>query len=217
MDIPKDWTFRTASVANGFDQHVREQLPWYDLMSGAVSHIARHYLPDDGVGYDLGCSTGNIGRCLEETIKSRNVEWLPVDSSEAMRNVYRGPGNFISADFAAMDFKPFDVAVAFLSFMFLTYEKRMKAFNLLRKRCKRGGAIIVVDKMQGIGGYLGTVLARLTIAGKMASGISSDQILAKELSLGGSQRPLAESEIMPATKVFQFGEFAGWVIERSVK
>ena len=31
MEIPKEWTFENASVAQSFNQHVREQLPWYDL------------------------------------------------------------------------------------------------------------------------------------------------------------------------------------------
>ena len=37
MDIPKEWTFENASVAQSFNQHVREQLPWYDLVTGAVA------------------------------------------------------------------------------------------------------------------------------------------------------------------------------------
>ena len=45
MDIPTNWTFETSGVAQGFDRHVREQLPWYDLATNAILHVARHYIP----------------------------------------------------------------------------------------------------------------------------------------------------------------------------
>jgi tRNA (cmo5U34)-methyltransferase len=58
------------------------------------------------------------------------------------------------------------------------------------------------------------MMQRLTLAGKISAGASPSDVIAKELSLAGSQRPLAASEI-PATaiEIFRFGEFAGWLIE----
>lgn len=213
MQIPRDWTFQTASVAAGFDTHVREQLPWYDLMSGAVAHVARHYIPHGGVVYDLGCSTGNIGRLLKEPLAARQARFLPIDSAESMAKFYDGPGAFTVADIGAMEFERFDVAIAFLSLMFVPVAQRAGILSKLRASCNTGGAIIVVDKMQFGGGYLGTVLSRLTLAGKMAVGVPAEQVLAKELSLFGIQRPLDRAELgKDAVQIFQFGEFAGWVI-----
>lgn len=213
MEIPRDWTFKTSDVAAGFDQHVREQLPWYDLMSGAVAHIARHYIPEGGTVYDLGCSTGNIGTLLSDIITARRAMFIPIDNAESMRGEYRGPGEFTVADVAAMEIQPFDVAVAFLCLMFIPKAKRAGLIARLRDKCNLGGAIIVVDKMQNCGGYLGTVTSRLTLAGKVAASVPSDQIIAKEMSLAGVQRPLSNEEMIGATQVFQFGEFAGFVIE----
>ncbi|WP_321900045.1 hypothetical protein, partial [Paraburkholderia heleia] len=42
--------------------HVHEQLPWYDLATETVVHFARHYIPNGGRVYDIGCATGNVGR-----------------------------------------------------------------------------------------------------------------------------------------------------------
>lgn len=57
-----DWTFH--GFAKVFDGHVREQLPWYELASAAIGLIARQYIPKGGKVYDLGASTGNVGRVL---------------------------------------------------------------------------------------------------------------------------------------------------------
>ena len=71
MDIPTNWTFETSGVAQGFDRHVREQLPWYDLATNAILHVARHYIPENGLVYDFGASTGNIGRALAPILKKK--------------------------------------------------------------------------------------------------------------------------------------------------
>jgi tRNA (cmo5U34)-methyltransferase len=211
MDIPRDWTFATSEVARGFDRHVREQLPWYDLLTGAVAHIARHYIPHGGLVYDLGCSTGNIGRSLADVIKSRNVRFVAVDSAESMRAIYDAPGEFVVADISSMPIEPFDVAIAFLSLMFIPVACRANLISTLANHRRPGGAIIIVDKMESSGGYLGTVLSRLTLAGKAASNVPASEIVAKELSLCGIQRPLSPREVKGGVEVFRFGEFAGYV------
>jgi tRNA (cmo5U34)-methyltransferase len=54
LAIPCDWSFRDERIAAAFERHVREQLPWYELATGAAAHVARHYLPERGTVYDLG-------------------------------------------------------------------------------------------------------------------------------------------------------------------
>ena len=215
MEIPTNWTFKNRSVAEGFDRHVREQLPWYDLMSGAVAHVARHYIGENGRVYDLGCSTGNIGNLLIDTLDERNVEFHPVDNAEEMREMYVGPSEFELLDIRYMDFEPFDVAISFLCLMFMSPSQRRLVLDKLVQSMKVGGAIIIVDKMEAEAGYLGTVMNRLTLAGKTATGVSADDIITKELSLVGAQRPMSRKELPAhnATEIFRFGEFAGWVIQ----
>ena len=59
INIPKTWTFRDSNVAEGFDEHVREQLPWYDMTSNAIAHIGRHFITDGGLVYDKTQTWGN--------------------------------------------------------------------------------------------------------------------------------------------------------------
>jgi ParB-like chromosome segregation protein Spo0J len=51
------------------------------------------------------------------------------------------------------------------------------------------------------------------LAGKVATGTSSEDIVAKELSLQGVQRPLSVGFPPDGREVFRFGEFVGWVVE----
>ncbi len=213
-----DWTFRDTGIAQSFDNHVREQLPWYDLATGAVAHIARHYIPENGLVYDIGASTGNIGRSIADTLESRSARLVSIESSEEMAALYQGPGELVVADASGYDFAQFDVAVLFLVLMFVPSGTRRAFLSRLCETIKPGGAMIVFDKTEAFSGYLSTVMHRLTIAGKVAQGARPDEIIAKELSLVGVQRPIPARIITDAApgavEVFRFGEFAGWVIER---
>lgn len=215
MDIPKEWTFEHAGVAQSFNQHVREQLPWYDLVTGAVAHIARHYIPQGGLVYDIGASTGNIGKALEAALKQRQAKLVPIEPSAEMCGQYSGPGkeHLVQMDACRFDYEPFDVAVCYLVMMFIPVGARAAFIAKLRASLKPGGAIVIVDKCEAATGYQATVLWRLTLAGKVAAGVSPEHIIAKELSLGGVQRPLDPAILGEnAAEWFRFGEFAGWII-----
>lgn len=218
MEIPADWTFKSRSVAQHFDQHVREQLPWYDMATGLVSHMGRHYLPEMGRMYDLGASTGNITRMLEGEITNRRVEAISVDYSVEMAALWNGIGEFEVGDVRTMKYKPYDFCVCFLLLMFLPPADQKTTLQKLYDALRPGGALLVFDKTDTFNGYLGTVVHRLALAGKVATGCTPDEIIRKELSLAGAQRPLDPNTVglieLGATEVFRFGEFAGWIIEK---
>lgn len=213
MEIPKNWTFKSEEIAANFDQHVREQLPWYDLTTGIVAHVGRHYIPQNGNVYDIGASTGNIGKAIAGTLTARSATFTAIESSKEMADRYSGPGTLEIADATEYPFLMFDFAVCFLVLSFIPHLKRKALLSVLRERIKQGGALIVFDKCKPCGGYVSTVMSRLALAGKMAAGVDARQILDKELSLSGVQRPLNPTELIGATEIFRFGDFAGWIIE----
>lgn len=217
MLIPNEWTFKNIEIASEFDSHVREQLPWYDLVSSAVAHIARHYLPENGLVYDIGASTGNIGRQLQDSLSARNARLIAIDNSPEMVAKYDAPGQAIVANALLFDYEPFDVGILFLVLMFMPVSSRKEFVRKLITNLSPGGALIIVDKVDVPRGYISTVLHRLTMAGKVAAGCDMAEVTLKELSLGGVQRPLPHDFGMRldynTTEFFRFGEFAGWVIE----
>ena len=213
MNIPRDWTFKTTDIAEGFDKHVREQLPWYELTTGVLSHVARHYIPEGGMVYDIGASTGNVGLAIADTLTTRRATFVPLDSSPQMKPLYRGPGELQICDATEFAFQPFDLAVCFLSLMFVPPAKRPALIAKLTSLVRPGGAIVIFDKTVSATGYVATVLWRLALAGKVAAGADARDVIAKELSLSGVQRPIAPGELAGAVEIFRFGDFAGWIIE----
>lgn len=221
MKIPKDWTFQSDDVARHFNTHIKEQLPWYDMLTKAVGLIARHYIQHAGVVYDLGCSTGNISRELAEVMQHRQAKLLAIDNSPAMKEFFSGSGEFVLADVESYDYKPFDLAILYLILQFVSMEHRKPLLERLTAQCKPGGAIIIVDKYlsETDSAYIQTIKRRITLLGKTISGTSPSEIIEKELSLSGVQRPLDTSELfsglgVKAYEFFRFGEFAGWILPK---
>ena len=215
MDIPREWTFENTKVASGFDRHVREQLPWYDLVTGAVAHIARHYIPKGGLVYDIGASTGNIGQAIEETIAERKAKLIGIEASAEMCARYKAPGELVQIDALDYRFQPYDLAICYLVLMFLPVGKRQEFIDYLKSLIKPGGALLIVDKCEAATGYEATVFWRLTLAGKIAAGVDAESVIAKELSLSGVQRPLDPAMLGDdAVQWFRFGDFAGWIVTK---
>lgn len=203
-----DWTF--TDVPDGFDAHVRKQLPWYDFATQCVAFVARHYLPTrGGVLYDIGASTGNITRALAPTIQERRVVAISVEENAAMAEQFRGHGALLVSPVQDIELEEFDVAILFLTLMFIPFSEREALMDRLRSKMRKGGAIIVVDKVADSGGYLGVCLRRLTLLWKELSGVDGNDIINKEISLAGVQRPTERDGRL----FLKFGEFEGWIIE----
>jgi tRNA (cmo5U34)-methyltransferase len=209
----KDFKFSGEMIGNNFNSHVREQLPFYEMLTNAVTMIVRNYLPENGLVYDIGASTGNITANLKDFAISRNAKVESIERSEEMSKTWNGYGVIHTANAKDFDYQKFDVCICFLVLMFLSIEERKELLIKLKSQLKQGGIIIIVDKLLVDGGYFGTVMRRLTLDWKLKNGATPEQIITKELSLSGVQRPMTEGELMGGREFFKFGEFVGWVIE----
>jgi tRNA (cmo5U34)-methyltransferase len=210
----KDFTFDKEMTGKNFDSHVREQLPFYSMLTNAVSMIVRNYLPKNGRMYDIGASTGNITKAIADFAKDREAEVISIDNSKDMVSTWDGYGICTKADAEYFIYEQFDVAVCFLVLMFMTKKERSCLIEKLQDKMNEGGIIIIVDKIMVEGNYFGTVLRRMTLDYKLKNGATPEQIINKELSLSGVQRPMDQHEIdqHDFQQFFQLGEFAGWVI-----
>lgn len=216
MDIPQEWTFNTSGVADEFDAHVREQLPWYDLVTDAIVQIGRHYISEGGHVYDIGASTGNVGRALSETLAQRNATLIAIEAAPEMAAKYVGPGDLEVCRAETYAYQQFDFCVSMLALMFVPPSEARSLLRRLVEAIKPGGALVVVERMLPPSGYLSIVTSRLTLSAKAAMGAPADQIIAKELSIAGVQRPINARMMREVNAVewFRFGDFAGYIIER---
>jgi tRNA (cmo5U34)-methyltransferase len=214
------WTFDTPEIASTFDSHVREQLPWYDMVTDAVVYIARNYLPEFGTVVDIGASTGNMVDKLMPLTVERWADVIAIEKSIPMCKVLQTKyekSEYVSVqnvNITNSEMPEAEVYIMFLTMMFIPTERRKALMKAMRANCTKGGVIIVVDKVCDHSGYFATVLKRLTMQFKLQQGAKPEDVLNKEMSLAGVQIPIDPAILgEDAKQFFRMGEFAGWVIE----
>jgi tRNA (cmo5U34)-methyltransferase len=214
------WTFETPEIAAGFDDHVREQLPWYDMVTDAVVYIVRNYLTDSNTVVDVGASTGNMVDKLMPLLLERKAYAVALEKSPTMVEVlnkrFESHHNVrvVREDVRTCGWEQAQVYVVFLTMMFIPVHERKRVIDRLRANLLKGGVLVVVDKVCDHGGYFATVLKRLGMHWKIQQGASLGDVTTKEMSLAGVQIPFDPSMLgADAKEFFRMGEFAGWVVE----
>ena len=216
----KSWTFETKEIAENFDAHVREQLPWYEMVTDAVCYIVRNYLAQGQTIIDVGASTGNTIHKLMPLIEERDAKAIAIEKSSSMVDIMNhrflnAPRVRVKKSDVTMTILPKgQVYIVFLTLMFIPVHMRKVVIDDIRSNCMEGGVIIIVDKVCDHGGYLSTVLKRLGMRFKLQQGAEPEDVLNKEMSLAGVQIPLDPAVLgKDAKQFFRMGEFAGWIIE----
>lgn len=166
----------------------------------------------------VGCATmrnGNVGRALDETLTARKASLVAIEESAEMGEKWWGPGHLAITPAQDYDWQPYDFGVAMLCLMFLRPDDLEPLLDQLVGKLRPGGALVLVERMLPPAGYLSIVSSRLTLEAKRLAGATGDEIVTKELSLAGAQRPLDRRllEAYGAVEWFRYGDFAGWVIE----
>jgi tRNA (cmo5U34)-methyltransferase len=215
----KSWTFETLEIANTFDNHVREQLPWYDMVTESVAYIIKNYLSENDTVVDIGASTGNMIEKILPLVQERSCYITAIEKSESMfdklKNKYANESciELVDSDVMDIELPKAKVYILFLTLMFIPIHQRQKLMQRIKDKCEEGGVIIIVDKVCDHHGYFSTVLKRLTMHFKLLQGAKPEDVLIKEMSLAGVQIPIDISLLGNAKEFFRMGEFAGWVIE----
>jgi len=219
MNIPEHWTFHSPEIANRFEEHVREQLPWYDMVTDAVVYIVRNYLTRHDRVVDIGASTGNMINKLMPLLLEREAYVTAIEDSNSMIDilvdrfaVYHNV-TLEHADVVTFPLEMAQVHIMFLTMMFIPVHQREALLQRIRAKTKKGGVIIIVDKVADHAGYFATVLKRLGMHWKINQGAKLEDVAKKEMSLAGVQIPFDPAMIPDAKQFFRMGEFAGWVIE----
>lgn len=220
MDYSTGWNW-DKDTANNFDNHIKSQLIWYDLMTDIVKDIAQAYLPQNGTFYDIGCGIGNISRALKPILKSRNIMSNSIDSSESMIYKFKGYGGFHKMkieDF--INDKDFlsnapNLVTCVLSLMFVPVPERENVVSKIREMLKQGGAAIFVERcLPEKIGYFNLVMQRILWKQKRENDVCLEDIVDKEISLMGVQIPVNPDLFKNDYEFFRIGDFRGWIIEK---
>ena len=79
---PSDFRF-SSKVATVFDDMVNRSVPFYEEMQRMIAELAADHYQEDGIVYDLGCSTGTTMIHMDAAIPE-SVAFIGIDDSKDM-------------------------------------------------------------------------------------------------------------------------------------
>ncbi len=150
-----DFTFNDK-VAEVFDDMLERSVPCYRQVLDMTGKLLDSFVQDGDLIYDLGCSTGRPLIALAEMLKSKELHYIGMDSSEAMINKARIKAEMYSkqnqisfelADITTTALEPCGAVLLSYTLQFLRPMNRAAFLRKIYASLKPGGILILSEKI----------------------------------------------------------------------
>jgi len=197
--IKKQFEF-DEEVAAVFDDMLERSVPFYKESQKITEFFALKNLNDEGILYDLGCSTAslllNIHRSLDV-----NAELIGLDNSEAMLaqakrkcEAYGAKVDVLNADILDYDYKEADVFISNYTLQFIRPLVREELVKKIASSLKKEGIFIFSEKVISHHSKLNKDLIECYYDFKKEQGYSEYEIMQKREALENVLVPYSEEE-----------------------
>ena len=207
---PGQWEFTPAVVAE-FDQHVRQSVPFYDVIQDAVAELSDWLAPDGSLIVDMGCSTGTTLAAILARHPDRQYDLIGYDTSQPMLDAAKakiGAHPFLGIadpiDAGRLAHTAADLTLALFTLQFLPAAARTATLLEARRSSSETGAILIAEKLRVPDSRWAEVATELSWDVKAVAGIPSESIRAKARALRGVLTPGSSDEL--TARLLQ----AGW-------
>lgn len=179
-------------VADVFPDMLKRSIPGYHEIIRGIGAIARHFITEGGLVYDLGCSLGAATISIREQVTGCDFQVIAVDASTAMVercrrqfSMYKSCSNIevLCADITKMSFTPCDLVVLNFTLQFIEPPLRAELLKRLADSVKPGGALILSEKVCFSDERLDALMQKMHIDFKKANGYSDLEIAQKRAAL----------------------------------
>ena len=191
---PFQWTFKSEQTANKFNEHVEKSVPFYKEIHKIVKIIGGFFVEDDTNVYDIGSSTGNLLKGMSNILK-RNANYIGIDNSiymnqVAMNDVDSDNIKIISEDVQDFKFTNASYITSILTLQFINIEDREKILKNVYQGLNKGGAFILVEKVNGEFVQSHEIMNQIYHDFKLENGLTYEEVIKKSQSIRGVLKPL---------------------------
>ena len=223
--IKKQFEF-DEEVAVVFDDMLKRSVPFYKESQDITEFFVHKNLSEDGVVYDLGCSTASLLLNIQRGL-SVNAKLVGLDNSEAMLaqakrkcEAYGANIEVLNADILEYDYKKADVFISNYTLQFIRPLVREELVKKIALSLKKEGIFIFSEKVISHHAKLNKDLIECYYDFKKTQGYSQYEIMQKREALENVLVPYSEEENIKMAKnagfshcevVFRWANFATFI------
>ncbi|HCV8281077.1 TPA: methyltransferase domain-containing protein [Staphylococcus aureus] len=191
---PFQWTFKSEQTTNEFNEHVEKSVPFYKEIHKIVKIIGGFFVEDDTNVYDIGSSTGNLLKGMSNILK-RNANYIGIDNSIYMNQVAMNDADndnikILSEDVQDFKFTNASYITSILTLQFINIEDREKILKNVYQGLNKGGAFILVEKVNGEFVQSHEIMNQIYHDFKLENGLTYEEVIKKSQSIRGVLKPL---------------------------
>jgi len=197
--IKKQFEF-DEEVAAVFDDMLERSVPFYKESQKITEFFAVKNLSENGVLYDLGCSTASLLLNIERKLKLK-ATLVGLDNSEAMLaqarrkcEAYGAKVDVYNADILEYEYKSADVFISNYTLQFIRPLVREELVKKIVQSLKKEGVFIFSEKVISHHAKLNKDLIECYYDFKKTQGYSEYEIMQKREALENVLVPYSEEE-----------------------
>ena len=197
--IKKQFEF-DEEVAAVFDDMLERSVPFYKESQKITEFFAVKNLSENGVLYDLGCSTASLLLNIERKLKVK-ATLVGLDNSEAMLaqarrkcEAYGAKVDVYNADILEYEYKSADVFISNYTLQFIRPLVREELVKKIAQSLKKEGIFIFSEKVISHHAKLNKDLIECYYDFKKTQGYSEYEIMQKREALENVLVPYSEEE-----------------------
>ncbi|WPS85433.1 methyltransferase domain-containing protein (plasmid) [Brevibacillus halotolerans] len=191
------WSF-SKEVSQQFDNHVRQSVPFYDLIQSSIASLSDYFVSPHGLIYDLGCATGETIALLERRHAQKKLRFIGIDNSKAMlekailknRNNHRAVFHRRDLEQLSFDEKSRFI-LSVLTLQFVPFQERKKIIHNIYENLYEGGAFVMVEKTLSAAPTFQDIFTHAQYDMKLEQGLSHEEVLLKQQSIRSVMMPIS--------------------------
>jgi tRNA (cmo5U34)-methyltransferase len=179
-------------VVSVFTDMIDRSVPGYATTINMIGMLAQRYAQQDTSLYDLGCSLGAATFSMGHQVATSGCDIISIDNSSSMiakckENLLCSsmamPVTFLVEDITSSDITNASVIVLNFTLQFIPKEKRTALLQTIYNGLRKGGILIISEKICFDDDHLNALLIDLHHNFKKAKGYSSLEISQKRNAL----------------------------------
>lgn len=211
------------NVAAVFDNMLNRSIPFYEEIQRMIIELTNYYAKDNSNIYDLGCSTATTICKISKEIKTKNTSIIGIDYSDPIlkkaaikiqKHKIKHQIILIKDDLNNLSkIENASVVILNLTLQFVKTKNRLKLIKNIYSGLKKGGCLIIVDKIKINDTQFNNLFNKLYHDFKRRNGYNNREIEGKKIALKNVLIPNISNKTVEMLKKNKFNnieEFFRW-------